>query len=59
MKKINISSLSARELSDAVNEIRLMASLRHSNIVGYLESFIEVFLYKLIGFFIVYCYGIM
>lgn len=50
MKKINIRSLSARELQDAVNEIRLMASLRHTNIIGYLESFVDV----LYIFFIVY-----
>lgn len=33
--------MSKKEISDALNEIRFLASIRHKNIVGFLESFLE------------------
>ena len=30
-----------KEISDALNEIRFLASIRHKNIVGFLEAFLE------------------
>eukprot|EP01029_Cantina_marsupialis_P026945 TRINITY_DN7392_c0_g2_i1.p1 TRINITY_DN7392_c0_g2~~TRINITY_DN7392_c0_g2_i1.p1 ORF type:complete len:417 (-),score=76.20 TRINITY_DN7392_c0_g2_i1:319-1569(-) len=39
LKEVNIKSLSQREREDAVNEIRLLASLSHPNIIKYYEAF--------------------
>ena len=33
--------MSKKEISDALNEIRFLASIRHKNIVGFLEAFLE------------------
>lgn len=40
LKKVNISSMSTREVADALNEIRLLASIRHPNIIGFMEAFL-------------------
>eukprot|EP01138_Halocafeteria_seosinensis_P016381 gb/GECG01016712.1/.p1 GENE.gb/GECG01016712.1/~~gb/GECG01016712.1/.p1 ORF type:complete len:434 (+),score=43.15 gb/GECG01016712.1/:1-1302(+) len=41
VKEVNIRKLSAREREDAVNEIRILASIRHKNIIRYCEAFVE------------------
>mmetsp|Transcript_15926 Transcript_15926/g.21063 ORF Transcript_15926/g.21063 Transcript_15926/m.21063 type:complete len:476 (+) Transcript_15926:24-1451(+) len=41
MKRVNISKMSKKEVSDTLNEIRFLASLRHHNIVAYFESFLD------------------
>ena len=41
MKIVKISKLSYKERENALNEIRLLASLRHQNIIGYKEAFYE------------------
>jgi len=41
MKKVSIKKMSKKEVSDALNEIRLLASVRHPHIVGFLEAFLE------------------
>jgi NIMA (never in mitosis gene a)-related kinase 1/4/5 len=41
IKEINIRKLSTREREDALNEIRVMASIRHPNIVRYCDAFME------------------
>lgn len=33
--------MSKKEIADALNEIRFLASIRHKNIVGFLEAFLE------------------
>jgi len=33
--------MSKKEISDSLNEIRFLASIRHKNIVGFLEAFLE------------------
>lgn len=40
MKKINIASMDQREIADTLNEIRFLASVRHPNIIGFLEAFL-------------------
>ena len=37
MKRIKINKMSKREISDSLNEIRFLASIRHKNIVGFYE----------------------
>ena len=41
MKEVCIDNLNQKEREEAVNEIRLLASFRHSNIVRYCDAFIS------------------
>ncbi|KAA6370159.1 MAG: putative NEK/NEK1 protein kinase, partial [Streblomastix strix] len=41
MKEINISNLPQKEKQESINEIRILAKLKHPNIVSYRESFVE------------------
>ena len=40
VKKISLGGLSEREQADALNEVKVMASLHHPNVVKYYDSFI-------------------
>jgi NIMA (never in mitosis gene a)-related kinase len=41
MKKIRILSLSEKEASNCLNEVRILASVDHPNIVSYKDSFFD------------------
>jgi NIMA (never in mitosis gene a)-related kinase len=41
LKEVSLSSLPVREREDAVNEVRLLASVSHPGIVKYYEAFVE------------------
>lgn len=41
MKKVKMVKLSERERQNAVNEVRILASIKHPNIIGYKEAFFE------------------
>ena len=41
VKEVNIKKLQPKEREDAVNEIRIMASIKHKNIVRYCDAFVE------------------
>ena len=41
MKRVRISNLSKRELQNSFNEVRLLASLNHKNVIGYREAFYD------------------
>jgi serine/threonine protein kinase len=41
LKKVKIAQLKNREKENALNEIRILASIDHPNIVGYKEAFID------------------
>ena len=41
LKKIKLMDLKDKEKENALNEIRLLASIRHANIIGYKEAFFE------------------
>jgi len=41
MKRVKINKMSKKEISDTLNEVRFLASVRHPNIVGFYEAFIE------------------
>ncbi|KAA6377657.1 MAG: putative G2-specific protein kinase nimA [Streblomastix strix] len=41
LKEINIKPMSHSEREDAVNEIRILASFKHPNIIRYREAFVE------------------
>lgn len=41
LKKVKLINLSNREIHNAVNEVRILASIRHPNIIGYKEAFYD------------------
>ena len=41
MKKVKMVKLSEREKQNALNEVHILASINHSNIIGYKEAFFE------------------
>ena len=41
LKSVPTTSLSHKELESALNEVRLLASLQHPNVIGYKEAFYE------------------
>lgn len=41
MKKVKFSSLSKKEKQSALNEIRILASVTHKNVVVYKEAFFD------------------
>ncbi len=41
MKSVNISKLDDKEKESALNEVRILASLNHPNIIGYKEAFYD------------------
>ena len=41
MKKVRMVNLSEKERQNALNEVRILASINHVNIIGYKEAFID------------------
>lgn len=41
LKKVKLMNMSPREIHNAVNEVRILASIRHPNIIGYKEAFYD------------------
>ena len=41
MKKVKLMALSHREKENSLNEIRILASIEHKNIIGYKEAFFD------------------
>jgi NIMA (never in mitosis gene a)-related kinase len=41
MKRIKINKMSRKEIADSLNEVRFLSSVRHYNIVGFYEAFLE------------------
>eukprot|EP00349_Pseudokeronopsis_sp_Brazil_P000489 CAMPEP_0202963694 /NCGR_PEP_ID=MMETSP1396-20130829/7709_1 /ASSEMBLY_ACC=CAM_ASM_000872 /TAXON_ID= /ORGANISM="Pseudokeronopsis sp., Strain Brazil" /LENGTH=158 /DNA_ID=CAMNT_0049685129 /DNA_START=13 /DNA_END=489 /DNA_ORIENTATION=+ len=41
MKKVKMMKLSEKEKQNALNEVRILASIQHPNIIGYKEAFFE------------------
>ena len=41
MKKVKMGKHSEREKQNALNEVRILASIHHPNIIGYKEAFFE------------------
>jgi NIMA (never in mitosis gene a)-related kinase len=41
MKKVKLAKLSAKEKENALNEIRILASVTHKNVIGYKEAFFD------------------
>jgi len=41
LKKVRLAKLTAKEKDNAINEVRILASISHENIAGYKEAFFE------------------
>lgn len=41
LKKVKLHHLSDKEKDNAINEVRILASLKNSNIIQYKEAFVE------------------
>jgi len=41
MKKVKMGKLSSKEKENALNEVRILASINHPNVIGYKECFFE------------------
>jgi len=41
MKKVKMGKLSEKEKQNALNEVRILASIQHTNIIGYKDCFFE------------------
>lgn len=41
LKKVKLPHLTDKEKENALNEVRILASIRHPNVIGYKEVFLE------------------
>lgn len=41
MKKVKLDKLTKKEQENALNEVRILASVDHKNVIGYKEAFFE------------------
>jgi NIMA (never in mitosis gene a)-related kinase len=41
LKKVKLENLSTKEKENAINEVRILASIQHPNVVQYREAFID------------------
>jgi NIMA (never in mitosis gene a)-related kinase len=41
MKKVKMQKLTSKEKKNALNEVRILASISHPNVIGYKEAFFE------------------
>ena len=41
LKKVKMLSLSEKEKENALNEVRILASIEHPNVIGFKEAFID------------------
>ena len=41
MKKVKLMKLSTKERENALNEIRILASVNHKNVIAYKEAFFD------------------
>ena len=41
LKKVNMQGLKEKEKHNSINEVRILASLDHPNIIGYKEAFVD------------------
>ena len=41
LKKVRLEKLSSKERENAINEVRILASIKHPNVIQYKEAFID------------------
>lgn len=41
LKKVKLQNLTAKEKDNAINEVRILASIKHPNVIQYKDAFID------------------
>lgn len=41
LKKVKLAGLSEKERENAINEVRILASIKNANVIGYKEAFVD------------------
>lgn len=41
LKRVKLKSLKEKEIQNAINEVRILASINHKNVIAYKEAFME------------------
>lgn len=41
LKQVKLIDMPTKEVSNAINEVRILASIRHPNVIGYKEAFYD------------------
>ena len=41
LKKVRLAALSEKEKENSLNEVRILASIKHPNIISYKDSFLD------------------
>ena len=41
LKKVQLIPMPSKEIQNAINEVRILASIRHPNVIGYKEAFFD------------------
>lgn len=41
LKKVKLDHLSEKERENAINEVRILASIKHPNVIQYKEAFLD------------------
>jgi NIMA (never in mitosis gene a)-related kinase len=41
LKRVKLKDLKEKEVQNAVNEVRILASIKHINVISYKEAFME------------------
>jgi NIMA (never in mitosis gene a)-related kinase len=41
LKKVKLLELTEKEVLNAINEVRILASIHHKNVISYKEAFID------------------
>ena len=41
LKRVKLKSLKEKEIANAINEVRILASIKHQNVIAYREAFME------------------
>jgi NIMA (never in mitosis gene a)-related kinase len=41
LKRVKLKNLKEKEIQNAINEVRILASINHKNVISYKEAFME------------------
>ena len=41
LKRVKLKNLKEKEIQNAINEVRILASIKHRNVISYKEAFME------------------
>ncbi len=41
IKRVKLRNLKGKEIENTINEVRILASIKHENVISYKEAFLE------------------